>query len=161
MTTTTSTTEEQYRVGVMDKGLLRGVGGEVEPSVDVTYSTKDDGIPLGNGQLTITVTTIETQYFRRIGVSIGKNIDISIYEINQTINTGRNIRSLEISNKTTLLQYKVQHIIKREIQPIKTVIKPITQKIIQPILQREIQPIVQKEIQQFFIEKKNILKKCK
>ena len=46
-----------------------------------------------------------------------------------------------------MLQYKVQHIIKREIQPIKTVIKPITQKIIQSILQREIQPILQKEIQ--------------
>ena len=49
MTTTTSTTEEQYGVGAMGGGLLRGVGGEVEPSVDVTYSTKDDGIPLGNG----------------------------------------------------------------------------------------------------------------
>ena len=94
MTTTTSTTEEQYGVGAMGKGLLRGVGGESEPSVDVTYSTKDNGIPLGNGQLTTIVTTIETQYFRRIGVSIGKNIDISIYEINQTINTGRNIKSL-------------------------------------------------------------------
>ena len=94
MTTTTSTTEEQYGVRARDKGLLRGVGGEGEPAVDFTYSTKDDGIPLGNGQLTTTVTTIETQYFRGIGVSIGKNIDISIYEINQTINTGRNIKSL-------------------------------------------------------------------
>ena len=94
MTTTTSTIEEQYGVGAMGGGLLRGVGGEVEPIVDVTYSTKDDGIPLENGQLTTTVTTIETQYFRGIGVSIGKNIDISIYEINQTINTGRNIKSL-------------------------------------------------------------------
>ena len=94
MTTTSSTIEEQYGVGAMGGGLLRGVGGEVEPSVDVTYSTKDDGIPLGNGQLTTTVTTIETQYFRGIGVSIGKNIDISIYEINQTMNTGRNIKSL-------------------------------------------------------------------
>ena len=79
MTTTTSTTEEQYGVGAMGKGLLRGVGGESEPSVDVTYSTKDDGIPLGNGQLTTTATTIETQYFRGIGVSIGKNIDVSIW----------------------------------------------------------------------------------
>ena len=94
MTTTTSTTEEQYGVGARGEGLLMGVGGEGEPSVEVTYSTKDDGIPLGNGQLTTTVTTIETQYFRGIGVSIGKNIDISIYEINQTINTGRNIKSL-------------------------------------------------------------------
>ena len=70
MTTITSTTEEQYGVGARDKGLLRGVGGEGEPFVDVTYSTKDDGIPLGNGQLTTTVTTIEAQYFRGIGVSI-------------------------------------------------------------------------------------------
>ena len=90
-----------------DKGLLRGIGGEGEPFVDVTYSTKDDGIPLGNGQLTTKVTNIETQYFRGIGVSIGKNIDVSIYEINQIINTGRNIKSLLIYNKTTLLQYKV------------------------------------------------------
>ena len=94
MTTTTSTIEEQYGVGARGEGLLRGVGGEGEPSVEVTYSTKDDGIPLGNGQLTTTVTTIETQYFRGIGVSIGKNIDASIYEINQTINTGINIKSL-------------------------------------------------------------------
>ena len=43
----------------MGGGLLRGVGGEVEPIVDVTYSTKDDGIPLGNGQLIITATIIE------------------------------------------------------------------------------------------------------
>ena len=93
MTTTTLTTEEQYGVGARGEGLLRGVRGEVEPSVDVTYSTKDDGIPLGNGQLTTTATTIETQYFRGIGVSIGKNINVSIYEINQTINTGRNIKS--------------------------------------------------------------------
>ena len=94
MITTTSTTEEKYGVGPMGGGLLRGVGGDGEPTVDFTYSTKDDGILLGNGQLTTTVTTIETQYFRGIGVSIGKNIDISIYEINQTINTGRNIKSL-------------------------------------------------------------------
>ena len=91
---TTSTTEEQYGIGARGEGLLRGVGGEGEPFVDVTYSTKDDRIPLGNGQLTTTVTTIEAQYFRGIGVSIWKNIDISIYEINQTINTGRNIKSL-------------------------------------------------------------------
>ena len=39
---------------------------------DVTYSTKDDGIPLGNGQLTTTAKTIETQYFRGIGVYIGR-----------------------------------------------------------------------------------------
>ena len=57
MTTTTSTTEEQYGVGARVEG--RGVGGEGEPFVDATYSTKDDGIPLGNGQLTTTVTTIE------------------------------------------------------------------------------------------------------
>ena len=94
MATTTSTTEEQYGIGARGEGLLMGVGGEGEPSVYVTYSTKDDGIPLGNGQLTTTVTTIETQYFREIGVSIGKNIDISIYEINQIINMGRNIKSL-------------------------------------------------------------------
>ena len=91
---TTSTTEEQYGVGAREEGLLRGVGGEGKSAVKVTYSTKDDGIPLGNGQLTTTVTTIETQNFRGVGVSIGKNIDISIYEINQTINTGRNIKSL-------------------------------------------------------------------
>ena len=148
MTTTTLTTEEQYGVGAMGDRLLRGVRGESEPSVEVTYSTKDDGIPLGNGQLTTTVTTIETQYFRGIGVSIGKNINISIYEINQTINTGRNIKSLDIYNKTTLLQYKVQHIIKREIQPIKTVIKPITQVIIQSIFQKEIQPYFKKKSDQ-------------
>ena len=94
MTTTTSTTEEQYGVGARGEGLLKGVGGEGKPAVNVIYSTKDDRIPLGNGQLTTTVTTIEAQYFRGIGVSIGKNIDISIYEINQTINTGRNIKSL-------------------------------------------------------------------
>ena len=58
--TTTSTTEEQYGVGTRGKGLLRGVGGEVEPTIKVNYSTKNDGIPLGNGQLTTTVTTIET-----------------------------------------------------------------------------------------------------
>ena len=52
MTTTTSTTEEQYGVGAMGGGLLRGVRGKVEPSIDVTYSTKDNGIFLGNGQLT-------------------------------------------------------------------------------------------------------------
>ena len=93
--TTTSTTEEQYGIGARVEGLLRGVGGEGESFFDVTYSTKDDGIiPLGNSQLTTTVTTIETQYFRGIGVSIGKNIDISIYEINQIINTDRNIKSL-------------------------------------------------------------------
>ena len=86
MTTTTSTTEEQYGIGARVEGLLRGVGGEGEPFFDVTYSTKDDGIPLGNGQLTTTATTIETQYFRGKGVSIWKNIDISIYEINQIIN---------------------------------------------------------------------------
>ena len=57
--TTTSTKEEQYGIGARGEGLLRGVGGEGEPSVDVTYSTKDDGIPLGNGRLTTTVTTIE------------------------------------------------------------------------------------------------------
>ena len=94
MTTTTSTTEEQYGVGERGEGLLRGVGGEGELFVDVTNSTKDDEIPLGHGQLTTTVATIEKQYFRGIGVSIGKNIDISIYEINQIINTGRNIKSL-------------------------------------------------------------------
>jgi hypothetical protein len=103
MKTTTSTTEEQYGVGARGEGLLREVGGEGKPSVEVTYPTKDDGIPLENGQLTITVTTIETQYFRGIGVSIGKNIDVSIYEINQIINTGRNIKSLDIYNKATLL----------------------------------------------------------
>ena len=45
MTTITSTTEEQYGIGAMGGGLLRGVGGEGEPAVKVTYSTKDDGIP--------------------------------------------------------------------------------------------------------------------
>ena len=94
MTTTTSAREEQFGVGARGEGLLRGIWGEGKPAVEVTYTTKDDGIPLGNGQLTTTVTTIETQYFRGIGVSIGKNIDVSIYEINQTINTGRNIKSL-------------------------------------------------------------------
>ena len=94
MITTTSATEEQFGIRSRGEGLLRGVGGEGEPAIKVTYSTKDDGIPLGKGQLTTTVTTIETQYFRGIGVSIGKNIDISIYEINQTINTGINIKSL-------------------------------------------------------------------
>ena len=59
-----------------------------------------------------------------------------------------------------MIKYKVQHIIKREIQPIKTVIKPITQKIFQPIVQREIQLMGQKEIQPIlYREEKHIKKK--
>ena len=45
MTTTIRTTEKQFGIGARGEGLLRGVGGEVEQSVIVTYSTKDNGIP--------------------------------------------------------------------------------------------------------------------
>ena len=100
--------------------------------------------------VTTTTTTTETNYVDGINIAQGarKSVDISKIAINKTINEGVDVKSLEIYNKTTLLQDKVQHIIKREIQPIvKTIIKPIIQKEIQPIVQREIQPIIQKEFQ--------------
>ena len=102
------------------------------------------------GLTTTTTTTTETNFIDGINIAEGarKSVDISKIAINKTINEGVDVKSLEIYNKTTLLQDKVQHIIKREIQPIiKTIIKPIIQKEIQPIVQREIQPIIQKEFQ--------------
>ena len=158
--TTTTTTTTQYNLGqtqgqiIQGDGanLVMGVGGGVhDDAVDITYSSKT-GQNLGTtaAKTTTTTTTTETQYnlVPTVTTSVRKSVDISKYATTQTINEGIDIKSLEIYNKTTLLQDKVQHIIKREIQPIvKTVIKPIIQKEIQPIVQREIQPIIQKEIQ--------------
>ena len=113
---------------------------------DVIYTTNVEeelAKLVRSGELTTTTTTTETQYG-----GVRKTVDISKIATTKTINTGIDIKSLEIYNKTTLLQDKIQHIIKREIQPIvKTIIKPIIQREIQPIVQREIQPILQKEIQ--------------
>ena len=158
--TTTTTTTTQYNLGQTQgqviqgdgAGLIMGVGGgTLDDAVDVTYSTKTDkNLATAAAKTTTTTTTTETQYGIGSAVATGvrRSVDISKYATTQTINEGVDIKSLEIYNKTTLLQDKVQHIIKREIQPIvKTVIKPIIQKEIQPIVQREIQPIIQKEIQ--------------
>ena len=58
MTTTTNTTETQYVDGARGTRILLGVGGEGDTFVDVTYSTKADGIPLGTGQLTTIIKLI-------------------------------------------------------------------------------------------------------
>ena len=78
MTTTTNTTETQNWAGERGAFALVGVGGKGITAVEVTYSTKDYGIALGAGQLTITTTITETQNGKGMGMSIGKNIDISI-----------------------------------------------------------------------------------
>ena len=118
--TTKTTTTSGYGVGfgqnisstqVSTGGTVMGIGGGVEDqAVDVTYSTKPDnaGIKFGREQIASIATTT-------------------------TSVTGEDISNLDIYNRATILQDKVQHIIQKEIQPIiKTVYKPIIQKEIQP-----------------------------
>ena len=110
-TTTTITTQTQYGQGQAQGQLIQG-----------------QVIQGGQAGLTTTTTTTETNYGAGMGIATGtrKSVDISKLATTKTINEGVDIKSLEIYNKTTLLQDKVQHIIKREIQPIiKTIIKPI------------------------------------
>lgn len=123
--TTTNVTQNLEGAAISSNSTIMSVGGGVEDeAVDVTYSTKpDNNTRLGNEQIARLATTT-------------------------TSITGEDISNLQVYNRATILQDKVQHIIQKEIQPIiKTVIKPIIQKEIQPIVQREIQPIIQHEIQ--------------
>ena len=166
--TTTTTTTTQYGMGMETgtattegaafSGSVMGVGGGVhDEAVDVTYSTKSDQVTnlgtvnlgtvnLGTVDLGTTVVDQGTTVVKRKSITIPGGIASLAKTTTSTV--GVDIKSLNIYNRTTLLQDQVQHIIKREIQPIvKTIIKPILQKEVQPIVQREIQPIVQKEVQ--------------